>query len=919
MPPIDQLETAASLDDVAAVLRSAAWKTWLRELAKRRDPAAAEEIARLRAVVVEAKRRLSPEHNSRELNELKAVIYRDDLDDRDEARKVLSRIAAVRAALPMRLHERLFGMLETQVGQTFASTNTGTGYSNRARRARDLFTEFAGQTRIEGAATDRHGNADGTGYDLGRDGAFEGHTVHVLHLYTGEGFNFSLPGAAFRRKGFAVERRTEPGTPESMREWLSGARQLWLISAAKAVLTPAHVAVIRDFWQSGGALYLWGDNQPYYVDANLVTRALFGDDFTMTGNLPGGKVVHELTPAGRGFHAHLVTTGLVHLFEGITVASLEKDTAEKYGFSPLLWGSAGNLITVVRDPTPASGAVMIDTAFTRLYCQWDEAGSARYVCNAACFLAAMTLPEEAAADDGDDGLAIDEGLAYDPEGALLGVCDLTAEKPAHWLVLSVAEMADSLRNTSDMALTDPLSAGAWNCIFSDQVYGDEMGQWIVGQGRDPFTRRPVVEVLPLVDLSKAKNLREFTLLLCKCLMGGKYLPTPARLLFFAVVDQMIDPARKVDHPEVWEFLYRQCLANFTSTPEFTELGKKVPLLDAMAAYFSPATEERVQVRLSFSSVGVIARTLLREGRCERAQLARIAKRALVKALVGDAVAAEKAAPGTVHKAVTAMLYDCFYGIPRLHSGRVVTEWPSFARDVAAPRARLEAALGAPLASPEEVTVVLHALLSLDLRQYTAESAIERLKASDGDFRAVWSGGGKIDALGLLDLRFVDYSAAIDESDPHIATIPAFATTLGPSVYQCVCGARFGDPAKELDEATLKALAEARTKHFRGVYRATASAWYPAKGTLHYNLHRAVQRVVAERFTDATELTDAMVPAVAAYLADDAKGFLCDPQLERFIRVALESYLALRRAGQKHPEGVLTLAAKAAAERAAPRA
>ena len=41
-----------------------------------------------------------------------------------------------------------------------------------------------------------------------------------------------------------------------------------------------------------------------------------------------------------------------------------------------------------------------------------------------------------------------------------------------------------------------------------------------------------------------RNSRAFTLLLCKCLMGGKYLPTAARLLFFAVVDQMRDPSRR---------------------------------------------------------------------------------------------------------------------------------------------------------------------------------------------------------------------------------------------------------------------------------------------------------------------------------------------------------------------------------------
>ena len=39
-----------------------------------------------------------------------------------------------------------------------------------------------------------------------RDGAFEGQTVAVLHFYTQEGFDFSLPKRALKEKGFSVYR-----------------------------------------------------------------------------------------------------------------------------------------------------------------------------------------------------------------------------------------------------------------------------------------------------------------------------------------------------------------------------------------------------------------------------------------------------------------------------------------------------------------------------------------------------------------------------------------------------------------------------------------------------------------------------------------------------------------------------------------
>lgn len=909
MNVIRTLQTATTLDQVADLSRSEAWAAALRDLAKRGE-AAQEEIERLRGAVNEAKQRLSPEHNHAELQELKRRVY-EAASDPEAARPLLKRIAALREALPLRWHERLFGGLETALGQLFSPLLSGTGYSNRARRARDLFTEHAGRTKIEGAATDKHGNAAGTGYDLGRDGAFEGHAVHVLHLYTGEGFDFSLPTAAFRRKGFRVERRTTPGSPAELRRWLSEARQLWLISNSSALLTQEHIKVIQEFWASGGALYLWGDNQPYYVDANNILATLFGPEAKMTGNLMGGKVVRELSPDRKGFHAHLVTTGLVHLYEGITVASFQEDAVARHGFAPLLYGSAGNLITIVRDPTSTHGAVMADTAFTRLFVQWDEAGSARYVCNAACFLAAMTLAEEPAEEEAAPAPTEEEKNAplLVATGALAGVCDLTAEPSPTWLVLSIAELGDALRNTGDFVLTDPLAFGAQNRIFSEQVYGEQMGQWILSQGKDPFTQRPVVGCLPLVDLSHKQNLRELTLLLCKYLLGGKYLPTAARLLFFAVVDQMHDPARRTDHPEAWEFLYRQCLAHFTSTPEFSDLGQPMPLLDAMAAYFSPATEEAVQLRRSFTTVGVIGRTLLREKRATPARVRAIARRSLLKTLVGDALIAEKAAPGTVRPAIEEMLYRTFFGIPVLNSGRVPEEWPSFFRDQHAARERLERALGAPLLTAEERAVVLRALLPLDLRQFSAESAITLLQEKDPAFRAVWRGEDPGDVVALLNQRFAAYQKGIHAEDPHLK-VPPFVTTYGPSVFRCLCGERFGDPSKPLTAEALLALTKARTAHFKSVYRARGEGWYPNEGTLHYNLHRAVQRVVASQFTDATAVVPAMIGAVAAYLKDDAKGYLCDPLLKESILVALESYLALRAAGQPHPEGLLTIQRKA---------
>jgi hypothetical protein len=906
---IQTLSQITTLDALAELLADPALEDYLSALAERDD--SDDEIAALREAVAQARARLAPETACEELVALKQQVVAQVGADPALLRPLLARIDVLRAALPTRVHERLFGRLESRIGQKFAFMNGGTGYSNRARRAGSLFTEFAGQTHIAGARTDRHGNADGTDYDLGRDGAFSGHTVHVLNLCARE-CKMSRPFAALIRKGFAVIERTAPGSAESLSDWLADATQLWVISDSRGHLSDEHVAVIEALWRRGGALYIWGDNQPYYVDANKITAALFDDPkLIQTGNTMGDRIVGEFD--GRvGFLPHLVTTGLVNLFEGITIATIDEPAARRHGFTPLLYGSAGNLVTVVRDATDGCGAFMIDTGFTRLYYKWDDAGSARYVCNAGCFLGASGLigAVEVAPDEAEPAL---DDLPFVPDGAFQGTCDLSGQSTRTWMVLSVSAKGDALRNTSDFVLTDPLCAAAGNDVFADVLYTETMGQWILsGLRQDPITGQEVVACLPLVDLSHGKNLRGFTDILCAVLMDGKLLPGQARMVFFAVVESMLSRA-DLKHRDAWEYLYDQCLRGFYSTPDFTAVGRKVPLIDAMTELFSPATDERLQVRRSLASVGVIGRTLLRAGRARPDVVRDIARRAVIGAVIQDAIAAEKKTPGRVPLTLSGLLYDNFHGIPRLNGGRILASRPDFVRDLDADLGGLvELCGGGTLLDRAGLTTILHAMLPHDLRQFSAEGLTQTLLATDEAFLSVYCGTDTGDVVARLNQRFAAYAEGIDWSDPHCATAPPFATTWGPSVFRCVCGERLGDPSVPLDDAALADLRRARVAHFRAVYRVAApgETWYPGDGTLHYNLHRAVQVVLSEQFPRATRLSASMMPAVAAYLLRDGKGFIYDPMLEQSMTTALESYLSLRRAGQADPKGLLTLEDKA---------
>lgn len=238
------------------------------------------------------------------------------------------------------------------------------------------------RTEVRQVKRDSYGNASSSQFDLAVDGAFEGQTVVVLQLYVDPTFTFEQPRAALKDKGFSVYRWTHNvPSVEDLRAALAKANQFWLISGEKQLLTPAHVKVIQDFFNAGHGVYIWGDNDPYYSDANVLGAALM--DSGMDGNLPGGQTVAFSPATGKpGLRKdHLVTTGLEYVFEGITIATIRPSQH----LTPLIWGSAGNLVTVVYEHQ--GKRAILDGGFTRLYCNWDTAGTGRYVKNAAAWLA----------------------------------------------------------------------------------------------------------------------------------------------------------------------------------------------------------------------------------------------------------------------------------------------------------------------------------------------------------------------------------------------------------------------------------------------------------------------------------------------------------------------------------------------------
>lgn len=230
--------------------------------------------------------------------------------------------------------------------------------------------------------SDSYGNASGNQFDLAVDGAFEGQTIVVLHLYTGENFDFEKPKAALKEKGFSVYRYiNNPPSAEELEGVLANACQLWIISTTTQLLNDDHAKVIKDFFDSGKGVYIWGDNDPYHADADFIAYKLLGVHMSgyYMGNMNVGFKTDETVSGMR--RDHLITTGLEYVFEGITISTIH-DPQQK--LTPLIWSTDGNVVTSIYEQD--GKRLILDGGFTRLYCNWESAGTGRYVKNAAAWL-----------------------------------------------------------------------------------------------------------------------------------------------------------------------------------------------------------------------------------------------------------------------------------------------------------------------------------------------------------------------------------------------------------------------------------------------------------------------------------------------------------------------------------------------------
>lgn len=75
------------------------------------------------------------------------------------------------------------------------------------------------------------------------------------------------------------------------------------------------------YHRDGGGLFIWGDNAPLYAHANAVLPLIMKDNkVVLKGDTPGNKTMNVGSAnKTQQFGRHMITSGIVTLFEGITI------------------------------------------------------------------------------------------------------------------------------------------------------------------------------------------------------------------------------------------------------------------------------------------------------------------------------------------------------------------------------------------------------------------------------------------------------------------------------------------------------------------------------------------------------------------------------------------------------------------------
>jgi len=246
-----------------------------------------------------------------------------------------------------------------------------------------FYTENAGVHTKNNVEVDQYSNPIGNNFDLGLEGAFSDFTILIGLFYT---LHLKCEDS-LKSKGFNI---IIAKTQKEFIDQLSKADVAMIIPNRAGDNTTNEadfLSAVKKYHEAGKGLFLWAENEPFFVQTNWVLNSLF--DTKVFGSDPGQA---NLT-LGNGtdkqkFASHLITSGIVTLFEGRTVSYFDK-VPEK--LEVLATSSGGNPIIAcsLASQSQNCGRVIVDTGFTKLLDEFFNAGIERYIKNACVWLLAL--------------------------------------------------------------------------------------------------------------------------------------------------------------------------------------------------------------------------------------------------------------------------------------------------------------------------------------------------------------------------------------------------------------------------------------------------------------------------------------------------------------------------------------------------
>lgn len=881
----------------------------------------------------EMKKKIKPKHP--DTNELIKLYHESKNDEvrRNLMRQYINLEKEMMDSAEGKEYVRVCGEFDN-IRAEYEAHNSRSNRAGRAKNAEDVFNACAGKGKIFGAKVDAHGNAIGTEYDLGRDGSYAGCEVVILQQYCRD-FKGTEFTDALRQKGFKVIHHygITPSV-EELKASLETASQLWLISTNTVILTNEHISVIINFWKKGLGLYILGDNDPFYVDANRVLNEISHELFKentenllkMSGNSPGDQTVSALSNMttysdiiNGGFMPHIICTGLQKLYEGITVAFFNENNIKKCEFEPILYDHCNKLVTAYRPAKGIYGPIIIDGAFTRLYYSWQYGGTARYVRNCACILSTI-VPEEK--NEVIELLTSSETEVVQTEldytNSFNGTCAITYDDDVP-ISLLCTSLVDSEQNTSDFALNNPLALHYNNKVICGQPINSNTAQIFLNQGEDPFTRRKVMAVLPLVDLSNKFNLNYVTLVANKLFMNGRAMNRYALNILLAVLEEML--LDNPDCPDGIKFMINQLLKNTKSAANMTTVGgATVPLYQGLLGYVDQPGFANISKIPSFVfRVARIINQFIPQSADDLTLVKQMVRRSWIKMIMEVFIALGKKNTSEcdyVSSYLDNVLYDLSYNIIPIEKTiktvnletnlselieKYVFYMPINQLFADAKRtAKIFDINDGNLITDNELTMLC--LILSQRARFSWLTGVEKLLTDlmkSSQFKEIWD-NSTIVTFDMVKKYSDEIATVYHEKPDYHNQIPKFVTPFGPSVWYCSCGYQFGDYNKTVTHDYCVQIKYTRTDHFSEVYGTDING-YPTKTSSSFSLHRAVQVVLtSSAFRLATDRTYEMELKVAEYLKNKSKGNIHTKDLANKIQIAIDSYLECRKMGMDEP-------------------